>query len=155
MAAMSRLRAFVGSWIVAGVLFLAARPACAMSFPQFDAMSAQDRVAYMNFLVDAAQKTFVDEGHTEIAARIYQLFNEVHPGDNLSLGDIEFQKNLDNARVSDAERYAQDHKVQRIQVEAALAVTLKKNGIEMTPDFFRGLMQIASTFKPKDPPQER
>ena len=154
MAAMSRFQACVGSWIVASLL-LTAPPAQAMSFPQFDAMSARDRQAYLNFLVDAAQKTFIREGHTDTAGKVYQLFNEIHPGDNLSLGTAEFEENLANARVSDAERYAQDHHVQRIQVEAALTVTLKKNGFALTPDFFRALMQIANTFKPTDPLQSK
>jgi len=30
---------------------------------------------------------------------------------------------------------------------------LSKNGVEITPDFVKGLLQLTETFKPKFPPQ--
>jgi len=62
--------------------------------------------------------------------------------------------NLDNARVRDAEKHIQNHDAPRIQVESALALTLSKNGIEITRDFVRSFLQLTGTFKPKLPPQK-
>ena len=75
---MNRLLVSLAGWIVAGAL-LALFPA-AMPIYQFDRMAAADRQDYMNLLVVDAQKVLTDEGRRDSAARVYQLFNEVHPG---------------------------------------------------------------------------
>jgi len=71
---------------------------------------------------------------------------------HLPLGEAELEMNLDAGRVRDAEKHIQNHNAPRVQVEAALVGTLRKNGVEMTPDFVRAFMQLTGTFKPKFPP---
>jgi len=46
----------------------------------------------------------------------------------MTIGMLQFEENLDRARLLDAERYAKDHNAQRLEVEHAMIVTLKKNG---------------------------
>jgi hypothetical protein len=55
----------------------------------------------------------------------------------------------------DAEKHLQNHDAPRIQVESALALTLSKNGVEITPDFVRSLMRLTGTFHPQSPPQNQ
>ena len=126
--------------------------ALAMPFQQFDHMAARDRQDYMNFLPKAAETVLRQQGRDADAAKVHQLFTEIHPGDVMSFGEMGFEENLDRARVADAKRAIQDPNLPRIQVETALAVTLKKSGIEMSPDFLKDFAQLASTFKPQSPP---
>ena len=84
---------------------------------------------------------------------MHVLFNEIRPGDNLPVGEAELELNVDNARVADAKRGNQNPNLPRIKVEAALAVTLKKNGIEMSADFLKRFAQVVDTFRPKSPLQ--
>ena len=133
-------------------VMLFAGAAQAMPFPQFDHMAAQDRQDYLDCLVQTAQQVLIDQGQKDAAAKVHQLFNEIRPGDQLPVGEAEFELNLDNARVRDAEKHVQNPNAPRVQVESALTGTLKRNGIELTPDFYREFVQLASTFKPKTQP---
>ena len=54
---------------------------------------------------------------------------------------------LARARVADAKRPANDPNARRLEVEDAMIVTLRKNGIELPPNF----LTVASGFKPKLP----
>jgi len=120
----------------------------AMDIIQFDQKTAQDRQAFLNSLPKAAEAVLNQEGRTADAAKVHQLFNDIRPGDNLPIGEAEFELNLDSARVRDAEKHAQNHDAPRVQVETALISTLKKNGIEASTDFIRGLLQQTGTIRP-------
>ena len=93
----------------------------------------------------------IDEGQKDVAAKVFQLFHEIHPGDALSFGEIAFEENLDRARVADAKRHANEPTARRLEVEDALFVTLKKNGILLPKTF----MNVAANFKPKSPLQHK
>jgi len=123
----------------------------AMEFQTFDNMTGQDRQAFQDFLPNAAETILKQEGRSADAHRVHQLFNEIPDGVDLPLGEAEHELNLDNARVADAKRAIQNPNLPRVQVEAALVVTLIKNGFELSPDFVKGFAQMASTF-PKFPP---
>lgn len=58
----------------------------AMEIQQFDKMAAQDRQEYMNQLVEGAQKVLIEDGRKDEAAKVYQLFHEIHPGNVMSFG---------------------------------------------------------------------
>jgi hypothetical protein len=137
--------------VTAAVLFSSA--ATAMDIVQFDQMTAQDRQDFLDSLSKAAEKVLEQEGRSADATKVHGLFNEIRPGDNLPIGEAELELNLGNARVRDAEKHLQNPDAPRVQVETALISTLRKNGIEMTTDFVKGLFKLTSTFKPKHPPQ--
>ena len=118
----------------------------AMEFQTFDNMANQDRQAFIDFLPNAAETVLEQEGRSADAQKVHQLFNEFPDGGDLPLGDAEHELNLDIARVADAKRAMQTPALPRVQVEAALVVTLKKNGFELSPDFFKGFALKASTF---------
>lgn len=131
---------------------LVASAAQAMDFDQFDNMANADRQAFMDLQSVAAEAVLKQEGRNADAAKVHHLFNDISPGSALPLGEAELEMNNANARVRGAVKYAQNHNAPRVQVEVALIGTLKKNGIEMTPDFIRSFMQVTATFRPRHPP---
>ena len=120
----------------------------AMEIRQFDKMADQDQGDYIQVLVDGAQKVLIDVGRRDLAAKADQLFSEIHHGDTMPLGMIEFEDNLARARVADAKRVIKDPNARRLEVEDAMIVTMRKNGIELPPSF----LAVASNFHPKLPP---
>lgn len=146
---MPKIHSVLASVVAAALSISAAEQA--MEIQQFDRMAAQDRQDYMNLLVEVAQKVLIAQGDRDNAAKVYQLFNEIHPGDQVPIGEAEFEGNLDNARVADAVRHSKDPSARRLEVEDALFVTLKKNGIVLPQTFFT----VAKDFKPKATPQQQ
>ena len=124
----------------------------AMEIQQFDQMAAQDRQDFLNSLPKAAETVLEQEGRSADATKVHHLFNDILPGDALPIGEAELEGNLANARVRDAEKHIQNPAAPRVQVETALISTLRKNGIEISTDFVKGLLQSTETFKPKFPP---
>jgi hypothetical protein len=99
--------------------------------------------------VVGAQKVLKDEGRADLAEQVHKLFTTINPGSQISLGMGEFEMNLARARVADVKRIENDPNARRLEVEDAMIVTLRKNGIELPPSF----LTVASGFKPKLPPQ--
>jgi hypothetical protein len=120
----------------------------AMEIQQFDKMAVQDQGDYIQALVDGAQKVLIDQGQKDRAMKVDRQFKEVLAGDKHSLGLVEFERNLDRARVADVKRVIANPNAARIEVEDAMAVTLQKNGIELPDSFFT----VAKDFKPKTSP---
>jgi hypothetical protein len=119
-----------------------------MDIVQYDQMTAQNRQAFLNSVPKAAEGVLNQQGRSADAAKVHQLFNDIRPGDNLPVGEAELELNLDAARVRDAEKHAQNPNTPRVQVETALISTLRRNGIEITPDFINGLFQQTGTTRP-------
>jgi len=126
----------------------------AMDIIQFDQMAAQDRQDFLDSLSRDAETVLEQEGRSADAQKVHHLFNDISPGSDLPLGEAELEMNLDNARVRDAEKHIKNHDARRVQVETALALTLSKNGVQITPDFVKAFMQLTGTFKPKVPPKK-
>src|ERR1700704_5139000 len=115
---------------------LAASAAQAMEIRQFDKMADRDQSEYIGNLIVGAENALTDEGKPDLAAQIKSLFTTKNdPGDADVLGMLEFELNLAQARVVDAQRAEQDLKVHRIEVEDAMLVVLQKNGVPMARTF--------------------
>jgi hypothetical protein len=123
----------------------------AMDIVEFDKMTEGDRQAYLDFLVEAAQKVLIGQGREKGAAKVYKLFHGIQHGDFLPPGERLFKQNLDGLCVRDAQRYYQDHTARRVQVEAALLATLKENNIAINTDGVKEVIQMSSAFKPRFP----
>ena len=52
------------------VLLLCPRPSPAMEIAMFDDMAVEDQRDYLKFLVDAAQKTFIEQQRPDLATKI-------------------------------------------------------------------------------------
>jgi hypothetical protein len=88
-----------------------------------------------------------NEGRTDLATQVHQLIMTTPPGDKMSLLMTEFERNLALARVEDAKNAVKNSNTQRIEIEDAMAVTLKKNGIDLPDTFYT----VLSNFRPKLP----
>ena len=62
---------------------------------------------------------------------------------------LEFELNLAQARVADAQRAEQDPKAHRLEVEDAMLVTFQKNNVPMAREFVKTFRAINSGFPPK------
>jgi hypothetical protein len=134
---------------LAAVLFTSA--AQAMEIWKFDKMADADQDEYVGDLVVGAEKVLKEEGRPDLAAKVHKLITTIPPGDKISVGIAEFEVNLALARVFDAKNLAKDPKAQRVEVEDAMAATMKKNGIELPDSFFN----VMKDFKPKHSPQKK
>jgi hypothetical protein len=142
---------YVSTVLLALAALLLSSAAQAMEIQKFDKMEYQDQADYITLLVEGAQRVLIDEGKSDLAAKVHKLFTEVLPGDKVSIGLGEFERNLDRARVADAENIVKDPRAQRLEVEDAMYVTLQKNRIELPNSFF----SVGKDFKPKHPPDEK
>ena len=122
----------------------------AMPVYEFFAMTAQDQREYRVFLVQTAEQVLREQGRTAFADKIHRLFNEVASGDQVSTGEREFVLGLANARVRDVGRLGN---AQGTLVESVLTATLKNNGIELAPEFYRRFAQSIESFTPKSAPK--
>ena len=131
----------------ASLLLASAAPA--MEIEKFDKMAAKDQSEYIVVLIEGAQQVLIKEGKKEFAAKIHALFTTTLPGDDAPVGIIEFERNLARARLADIRNLEKDPHAPRLEVEDAMAVTLKKNGIELPVGFYT----VASGFRPHYPPK--
>jgi hypothetical protein len=147
---MNGVNKFLAATFLSATMLLTSA-AQAMEIRQFDRMAQDDQAEYVSELIQGAEKVLTDEGRPDLAAQVSQLFATNDPGDKISIGMAEFYLNLARARVADVKRATQDPNAKRLEIEDAMAVTLKKNGIDLPPAFFT----VASSFKPKFPLQTK
>lgn len=105
----------------------------AMTIEQFDAMVAEDQRHYLAFLVKEAQKLLTDQGQPELAKSIDRRFREIPPGEQRSMGELQFQKSLAAARGAKI-RFTLWH-APTSEVEFALYDALLDLGIKPAPPF--------------------
>lgn len=142
-----RVNRFAISALILSAGMLLSGAAQAMDIIQYGLMTAQDRQAFLDFLPKAAETVLNQEGRSPDATKVFHLFNDIRPGDDLPVGDAELNMNLDAARVRDTQKHIQNPDAPRAQVEVALLGTLSKNGIQITPDVAKAVMQQTGTFR--------
>ena len=123
----------------------------AMEIRLFDQMADDDQNEYVADLIIGAQTVLRDAGKADRADQVHRLFGTKLLGDQISVGRAEFERNLARAREADVRRLEKDANARRLEVEDAMIVTLRKNGIELPPNF----LTVASGFKPKLPLQAK
>jgi len=122
----------------------------AMEIQKFDKMSDKDQDEYVAELIIGAQRVLREEGKEDLAEQVHKLFTTEDPQGEASTGMLQFDLLLDRARVADLERLKKDPKAPRLEVEHAIILTLKKNGIELPKTF----MAVGNNFKPKHSPRD-
>jgi hypothetical protein len=145
------MRSFRGASIACVFCVSVMRPvsASAMEIQQFDKMTGPDQNEFVAELIIGAQNVLTAAGHPEQAAQVRKLFTEIEPGDQISDGMAEFEIVLAKVRLADAQRMEKDPSAHRLEVEDAMAITLKRNGAVVPDAFFT----VASGFRPKHPPR--
>ncbi len=136
-------RMLAATFLSAAMLVTSA--AQAMEIRQFDKMAVQDQGDYVGLLVGGAEQVLKDEGRADLAAKVDHLFTTTLPGDAHTIGAVEFERNLALAREADVKRVEKDPNARRLEVEDAMIVTMRKNGIELPSSF----LTVVSGFKPK------
>jgi hypothetical protein len=135
---MTRLARFTATPLLATLLGFALlclpAPLAAIDFPHYDAMNNEQQTEYLVLMVNTTELAFRAGGHADFADQTEKLFNQVEPGDWMTLGMLELGTMVDRARVADAKRVVQDPQAKRIEVEAALFVMLQKKNMTLTPD---------------------
>jgi hypothetical protein len=137
------------TFLSAAVLFTGA--AQAMEIQQYDKMTPADQSEYVRLLVQGAEKILNEEGKASLATQVSYLFTIKDPGDAQSVGMVEFELDLDRMRTDDADGVLRDPNARRLEVEDAMLVTLKNNGITLPSTF----LSVGKDFKPKFPPQKK
>jgi hypothetical protein len=121
----------------------------AMPIPQYDKMDKHDRAHYVNLLIKGAYDHLSANGQSEQAERLLYLFEN----SSTKFGWPQFEKNLQMARALTAKHAADpNNKKVPYEVEQALALTLKDNGIVVPVSF---LLTINKDFKPSYPPSTK
>jgi hypothetical protein len=128
------------------IVMLFATTSNAVTFPVFDHMDTYAQAEFIADMVDRTEKALRDDGKPDLALKMEKLFALVEPGDKMSLGLVELESNVARARVADLDRLKKDPKANRVEVEDALFVTLKKNGIEMSRNAMSGVMNTMASF---------
>lgn len=141
----SRARGFTFLVLLASAAMLLAVDAQAVTIFRFDHMADDDQDEYVADLVVGAQTVLKQSGHIDLSGRVHTLFTYVKPGDKISDGVADFEILLAKGRLADAKRMAKDPNFRPLEVEDVLALTLKKNGIELPDSFFT----VNANFKPK------
>lgn len=98
-----------------------------MQIPQFDKMTHEQQGAFAVFLIESAANILAAQGDTAGAARVRDVF-ESHPGQPEKPALNQFFRNLNGIRKLN-QQYAKNTNFKPFEVEYALALTLKQNGI--------------------------
>jgi len=144
---MNRFNKYLAAAFLSAAMLLSGA-AQAMQIQQFDKMADQDQSDYVVGLINGAEKVLTDEGRPDLATQVEHLFTTKDPGDADVIGMVEFEVNLARVRVVDAKNAAKNPNAPRLEVEHAMILTLKDNGIILPPSF----MTVNSGFKPKHSP---
>jgi hypothetical protein len=116
--------------------------ASAMPIAQFDKIDRNDKSDYVTLLVQGAAKGLADHGQTDQAKKVMDLFRDP----SVRGGAHQFAQNLQAARELNAQNATDpNNKQPPYEVENALAVTLKQNGIVVPVSF---LLSFNKDFKP-------
>jgi hypothetical protein len=145
---MNRFRALAAGLLMSAAMVVFA-PVQAMEIRQFDKMDDRDQGAYVGLLVQGAEKVLTDEGRTDLAAQINKLFLTRLGNDKMTLGMIEFERNLALTRLDDAKDHETKPNDPWLDVEDVMFLTLQKNHIDLPDSFFT----VNRGFRPKYPPQ--
>jgi len=147
---MNRLREVAASSAISvfliSIFMLFASNSNAVIFPAFDHLDSYAQAEFIADMVDRTEKALRDDGKPDLALKMEQLFALVEPGDKMSLGLVELERNVARARVADLDRLKKDPRANRVEVEDALFVTLKKNGIEMSSNAMDAVLNTMASF---------
>ena len=143
---MNRFNKFLVATSLSAAMFVTTA-AQAMQIQQFNRMSARDQDDYVVLLLKGAEQVLTDAGQSDQAAQVEKLFTTRQPGDDNTTGMVEFELNLAAVSKADADNLVKNPNAKPLQVEIAMIVTLKNNGIILPKSF----MHVGDSFQPKYP----
>jgi hypothetical protein len=123
--------------IVVSVVMLFAPLAQAMEIRQFDRMSGDDQINYIDKLTDSVEEAAKSD--PALLARVKRFFRNKQPGEAIS-GMGRFELNLSLARIGDLRAAEKNSKARRLEVEDVMYATLALSGIILNK-YFRPAFQ--------------
>jgi hypothetical protein len=145
---MRGMKKYLASTVLSAAALLFTGAANAMQIPQYDQMVQNDKSTYVTFLIMGAAKALEAHGQPDQSKKLIVFFED--GSDNG--GAHQFSKNLQVARIINAKNASDPNNKQKpYEVEHALALTLKNNGILIPVDV---LLALGKDFKPKSPPSK-
>ena len=143
---MNRFNKYLAATFILSALLLT-NAAEAMPIQQYDRMSANDQADYTSLLVGGAEQVLKDAGRPDEAAQVEHLFTtRREAGDKITLGMVELELNMSVVRQADADNLVKNPNAKPVQVEIAMILTLKNNGIILPKNF----IHVGDSFQPKD-----
>jgi hypothetical protein len=142
---MMRGKIFVLRFVSAVFLFISA--ANAMSVPQYDHLASNDQTTYVMSLLKGAVIALDNHGKPDQSKKLIALFADSSDHG----GATQFEKDLQLIR-SINQQNASDPRQPQYEVEHAMALTLKNNGIIVPVSV---LLAINKDFKPSAPPANK
>jgi len=128
-----RIPTWLPAVVASATLFLPV-PLRATEFPRFSRMSLSAQAEYVALMIDATENALRAANQSDLADRVHELFTRIEPGASMPLGLVQYGRNEALARLADLERYEKDPNARRLHVEAALFVTLDKNGVPLSTE---------------------
>ena len=113
-------------------------------------MADQDQARYDQMLLDVAEKTLRDEGRSDLATQLDNLFTQIKPGDQISDGFNEYAANLADMLRAEIKREAANPNRPSLQAERAFRDVAQDHGITLPPKF----EPEAANFRPQYPPRD-
>jgi hypothetical protein len=132
--------------ILSAATFLSAA-AQAMQVQVYERMSANDQADYTGVLIKGAEQVLIGAGRPDQATQVDKLFSTKQPGDDNTIGMVEFELNLAVVIKADADNLVKNPNAKLLPVELAMIATLKNNGIILPKSF----IHVGDSFQPKDP----
>jgi len=111
----------------------------AMDVQQFANMTTEDQKHYLTFLVNEARQLLIQQGEQDQAERTRQLFRDVPPGSDRSLGAALFNSVVASTLNDFANVPEPLQGTMRSSVESLLSQVLVKHGATLTRNFTQTL----------------
>jgi len=132
---------------IATAVALSGTAARALDIKDYFKMADQDQARYNQMLLDAAEKALRDEGRSDLAARLDNLFTQIKPGDQISDGFNEYLANVDDMLKAEVKREAANPNRPSLQAERAFRDVAADHGITLPPAF----ETVAASFRRQFP----
>jgi hypothetical protein len=110
-------------------------PAHAMDIKDYFKMADKDQARYDQSLLDSAEKALRNEGRSDVAMQLDDLFTVIKPGDQISDGFNEFLANLEDMLKAEVKREAANPNRPSLQAERAFRDVAQDHGISLPPQY--------------------
>jgi hypothetical protein len=115
----------------------------AMEIKDYFKMADQDQGRFNQMLLDSAEKALRNEGRSDVAMQLDDLFTVIKPGDQISDGFNEYLANLGDMLRAEVKREATNPNRPSLQAERAFRDVAQDHGINLPPQF----ETIAASFR--------
>ena len=106
-----------------------------MDIKEYYKMASEDQASFGQLLLNGAEKLLRDEGRSDLASKLDDLFTELRPGNKISDGANEFLANLEDMLRAEVKREATNPNRPSLQAERAFRDVAQDHGINLPAQF--------------------